>query len=74
MKSLTIQCENPIDFSSLPEWTSLSQLESVTNMTVGREFDLPPLHGLRVTISPRVSTAPTAVGIEFIDDQPTVHD
>ncbi|MFE4644643.1 leucine-rich repeat domain-containing protein, partial [Streptomyces sp. NPDC056730] len=75
VKSLTIQCEKPIDFSSLPEWTSLSQLEIITTMPEGWEPDLPPLHGLRVTISPRwVSVPHTVVGDEILFDQPTVHD
>ncbi|MFD7222753.1 NACHT domain-containing protein [Streptomyces sp. NPDC059892] len=75
VKSLTIQCEKPIDFSSLPEWTSLSQLEIITTMPEGWEPDLPSLHGLRVTISPRwVSVPHTVVGDEILFDQPTVHD
>ncbi|MGW6600976.1 NACHT domain-containing protein [Streptomyces sp. NPDC055036] len=72
---LTIQCEKPIDFSSLTEWTSLSELEIITDMPEGWEPDLPPLQGLRVTISPPWISAPhPVIGGEILFDQPTVHD
>ncbi|MFE9888936.1 hypothetical protein [Streptomyces scopuliridis] len=77
VETLTIECDNPIAFSSLPEWSSLSRLQIITNMPESRELDLTPLQslrGLRVDIGPlRAFVAPTVVGGEFFGNRLTVH-